>query len=650
MSPRSAARNGSHKNKPMRVLVVSILLVTAAAASLVVWMTARAYAPEFSAPIAREDHDWATSDTCRTCHADHYASWHRTFHRTMTQEATSKTVRGVFDGRKIRYWGATVRPIEKEGKYFFEYLDADDKVILTLPILRTVGSNRYQQYLSQIPTGRDTYYRLHLLWHMGDERWVHINAAFLGPDRQGFDDHVAVWNHNCIYCHNTGPVPNVTNLQEYQSRVMRGERVQENLDLKYSSSVAELGIACETCHGPGGEHARRNRNPLRRYYLHLGHDTDPSIVNPEKLTSERSTQVCGQCHGQRTPKSLAQTFQWMNSGPTYRSGDDLIEHVNPVSRDTHVPAGSSPDLFRLRFWSDATPRLTAYEYQGITQSACYLKGELTCISCHTMHDGDIHGMLPAKHRTNQVCNDCHADLVADPAAHSRHDAEGSGSLCLSCHMPKIVYGVMEIHRSHHIENPDPATQAEMQRPDACTICHLDRSVAWAAAESNKWWQSGTRPPPLQDYDTVEWVRSLLAGDPVQRAVAAKHAGRSDAPLAARQKAFMVPHLLQAILNSYPSTRRFAQKSLLAVEKELREDGINLKFSPDLERFDFIGPEDDRRQLIATLRERWAGLDKSALPTPPPGSLLDNDYNLQPGPTTRLLALGARQSNQINIGE
>ena len=109
MSPRSAARNGSHKNKPMRVLVVSILLVTAAAASLVVWMTARAYAPEFSAPIAREDHDWATSDTCRTCHADHYASWHRTFHRTMTQEATSKTVRGVFDGRKIRYYACSQR-------------------------------------------------------------------------------------------------------------------------------------------------------------------------------------------------------------------------------------------------------------------------------------------------------------------------------------------------------------------------------------------------------------------------------------------------------------------------------------------------------------------------------------------------------------
>ena len=46
------------------------------------------------------------------------------------------------------------------------------------------------------------------------------------------------------------------------------------------TTVAEFGIACESCHGPAQAHLAANRNPLRRYASHLAGDGDPTIVQP----------------------------------------------------------------------------------------------------------------------------------------------------------------------------------------------------------------------------------------------------------------------------------------------------------------------------------------------------------------------------------
>ena len=38
-----------------------------------------------------------------------------------------------------------------------------------------------------------------------------------------------------------------------------------------------------------------------------------------------------------------------------------------------------------RFWPDGRVRVGGREYPGIVQSACFESGELTCLSCHRMH-------------------------------------------------------------------------------------------------------------------------------------------------------------------------------------------------------------------------------------------------------------------------
>src|SRR5262249_62009138 len=65
--------------------------------------------PEGAAPA-----DWAAvesvpSDACAKCHQDHYDSWYRTYHRTMTREATPEHVQGDFDNAVYDYQGLKTR-------------------------------------------------------------------------------------------------------------------------------------------------------------------------------------------------------------------------------------------------------------------------------------------------------------------------------------------------------------------------------------------------------------------------------------------------------------------------------------------------------------------------------------------------------------
>ena len=637
----------------VRAVVAAIVLVPLLGAAAMLFAATPLYQDDFDTAVAHREADWSGSNACRSCHPDQYASWHRTFHRTMTQRPDRRSVRGDFEsGEVITLWGVPVRPRRDGDRYFFDYLEREGGAIQkTLEVVYTVGSRRYQQYVVNGPAGTpgNNLFRIPILWHIGDERWIHLNGAFLNSDNgQSFDSHLAVWNQNCIMCHNTGPVPGLTNYEDMLARALRGERIDSARDSLYDSEVAELGISCESCHAPGGEHVARNRNPLRRYALYRSGRDDPTIVNPGKLDQQRSVDVCGQCHGQRLPNPADSIRQWMTNGPIYRAGERLGETVTPVDITTQGPA-NSPDMFNKRFWPDGTPRLTAYEYQGITSSACFLKGELTCLSCHDMHGGDVNGQIRPEMRTNQACAGCHEALVNDVAAHSHHEPESSGSLCYSCHMPKMMYGVIEIHRSHRIHSPDPAHDAEHARPNACTNCHLDKSALWAADRAREMWgEKFARPGKRGDgapLELADVTAAVLAGDPVQRAVAARLAGRSDSPLSSDERTALWPLLIQVMQDDYATVRYLARKSLMALDRERPIPGM----AQLLDAFDYIAPAPERAEVVDQMLRRWGSHVKPAVSAEiREALLLDENLRLIRARVDALLRLQANKD--IDVGE
>jgi predicted CXXCH cytochrome family protein len=585
---------------------------------------------------------------CADCHADRHDSWHRTYHRTMTQAAGADSVVGQFDGRELRAFGGLVRPIRTDQGYAFEYRDAaTGELQAILPVLRTVGSHRYQQYLTR-DAGSETYYRLHYLWHIGEQRWVHMNAAFLGDDQQPFDAQVATWNANCVNCHNTGPVPAINNLQTLRERALAGEQFDVRDEMRFDTRVAELGIGCEACHGPGAEHTRRmEQSALRAAARWLG-VRDTSIVNPERLPVSRANDVCGACHAGRTLADTAALDCWLTEGPQFRPGDDLAQHVLPVSADTPAPA-AAPDLFRNRFWHDGTVRLTAYEYQALNASACAAKGELSCIDCHTMHGGDPAGMLPEANRGDAPCLRCHQDLRARIVQHSGHPADSAGARCMSCHMPREVYGVMTMHRSHDISIPDVASSLAAGKPDACLNCHVTEAPAFALrGDDGK--HLGFLRQDGGDLALADGLVGLIAGDPVRQAVAAFELGRVEQAPSVDELPLRAAWLIAALEDDRPAVRRFALRSLAAVDTALAGTPRALGLAPWLAQFDYTGDGEQRAASLAAIAARFAAIDKSGWPRPPAASALDADYRLDPAVLARLRELGARSDKQIDVGE
>lgn len=516
-----------------RHLLAAGLVVAGAVAA---WPVARVLrdpvgeAPPHGFDAARPAYAYETSRACETCHPSRHASWRRTHHARMTQLPSEETIVAPFDGTPFTVMGVTTVPRRVGSRFVLDTLSPVSGERETLDVALVTGSRRMQQFHARFG---DATIRLPVAWSIEEGRWFHLDEAFFHGPGRAFGGAAATWNLNCIFCHDVKPSP--------------GLRPDGSLE----SSVAELGIACEACHGPGEEHARRMRSPLRRAAMRALGGADPTIVHPERLDARRSVEVCGHCHGQRVPTDPASIERIMMTGDPYVPGQVLGATWTPIFRDTKVF-----DLdFSQRFWKDGSPRLTAYEYQGLLRSPCFTEGGMTCLSCHAMHEGDPAGQIRPDRIGDAACAPCHAM----PQGHSAHAPESPGSRCAACHMPPEVYGIMTWHPTHEIVSPDPGRAAAADKPDACTTCHVGRSRAWAVAAADRAWpgREGAPSDPLDD--AAEIPRALLRGDVVRRAHAAWALGLGAPEREARTLA--VPLLAEALVDPFPSVRRAASASL-----------------------------------------------------------------------------------------
>ena len=81
-----------------RPIAKLLLIVAAVSVAVIVVIRHERGAASSSADLGRQRDlhgvGYVGSLTCRRCHQDNYRTWARTFHRTMTTNATPATVRG----------------------------------------------------------------------------------------------------------------------------------------------------------------------------------------------------------------------------------------------------------------------------------------------------------------------------------------------------------------------------------------------------------------------------------------------------------------------------------------------------------------------------------------------------------------------------
>ncbi|MFT5152590.1 MAG: hypothetical protein ACI841_002589, partial [Planctomycetota bacterium] len=538
-------------------------------------------APVLDRPIEVNSQGYVSSNACQSCHPGEYASWHRSYHRTMTQAATVSSIAGPLDEDVVlETRGQTVKVMARGDEVWAEMDDPSHPPgqpgapRIERKVVMTTGSHEQQFFWTSM--GDRKMSLLPVMYRMNDEqRWAQLDGCCVTPPTSVQENENARWNRVCNRCHSTHTSP----------------RIDETGEAMDTHSV-ELGIACEACHGPGGEHVAVNQDPRRRYKMHTSGDADDTITNPNNLDHELSSYTCAQCHSTAGFIDNEEYFKWKELGYSYRPGDDLF--------DTRSLYTEGDD----KFWADGMVRVSGREFSGMRLSPCYLDGTMSCTSCHEMHpsaddprslDEWADDMLYLGMDGNHACTQCHSEYLEGGAvtAHSHHGADSTGSECMNCHMPYTTYGLLKGMRSHQVSNPSIQESINFGRPNACNQCHLDKTLEWAGEKLEEWY--GIQPPATLTRDQKTIAASILwtlEGDPGQRALMAWSYGWESARNISGTS-WMTPMLIALMRDSYHASRYIAARSF---EKQPEAKTIE---------YDFMGPMESMIARTNPAFEAWA---------------------------------------------
>src|SRR5437667_4498624 len=148
------------------IATLMLAAVAVSAAGLVVWQARGPRRANLDGTPDLHGVGYVGSTACRRCHQDRYRSWARTFHRTMTTEATAANIRGDFSGATLRHAGVEARmDRDADGGYRMTFATAGAPP-RSVRVVRAVGSRRYQQYLA---AEGDTLWRLPVAYHIEEK-------------------------------------------------------------------------------------------------------------------------------------------------------------------------------------------------------------------------------------------------------------------------------------------------------------------------------------------------------------------------------------------------------------------------------------------------------------------------------------------------
>ena len=105
---------------------------------------------ERALPMPTVENGMRSSSSCMGCHPGQYKTWHGSFHRTMTQAASPKSVVGKFEGQRLEWNGQAFVLARRDDEFWITEVEAADnsQVPVAEPqrVMMTTGSRHQQIY------------------------------------------------------------------------------------------------------------------------------------------------------------------------------------------------------------------------------------------------------------------------------------------------------------------------------------------------------------------------------------------------------------------------------------------------------------------------------------------------------------------------
>lgn len=249
------------------------------------------------------------------------------------------------------------------------YVDHDGERRFTARFVDAAGSIRHEKAISVYHVGAK--YRQALAVNLGEGAGTRLLKYQYSFDDGAYQftwrdrNQARIYERNCIGCHVSG----------FDLAAFEADRNRPLEEL-----AADLGVGCESCHGPGRAHLAAPRTP-------------GLIANPARLTTDQQVHLCAQCH----VRGSSTVHAGRQDSIGFQPGDNLLEHFLPVPVE----------------WGTGTARVAAdgkaaSSRQQFMDHYLGTKANLPCTACHTMHGPDPQGAL-LRSDLLQVCTRCHAD-------------------------------------------------------------------------------------------------------------------------------------------------------------------------------------------------------------------------------------------------
>jgi predicted CXXCH cytochrome family protein len=425
---------------------------------------------------------YAGSERCGRCHVDIYRQWSQSGMAKMLRPYQPQNVIGDFEKNNEFYAGDDIgyrdgklqitpgtnrtlfaRMVIQGGRHYFTIMESDGRWH-SYPVDYTIGSKWQQAYATKLPDGQIHVFPIQ--YSAIEKKWLDYWKVIDAPRSERADpktwerlDASTSYQVNCAVCHTS----------QLRSTV-GGELSPDHLTFR------EPGVGCEMCHGPSAAHVDMMTNG--KFYTKG--PLDPP-VDFNRISNRDFVAICAQCHMQSNVHKGSPTGE-LNYSST---GTFFL-------KNTAVPLG---EFTRSGFFKDGRLSQTTFMVEALERSQCFRKGQASCGTCHDPHGHDQPSNLTSlkfKDQPDLMCTGCHSQFEdkAQAAAHTHHPVDSEASRCVSCHMPRIVYGMLTRVRSHQIDDIPNAEMTlrfgQAESPNACLLCHSEKTPQWLQEQLQSW--------------------------------------------------------------------------------------------------------------------------------------------------------------------